>query len=81
MYSNLGFRSYNVKYKHYRINLSEIDPYATRNCKAITTCTINVNGVEAIGTAYCSPRDQFKKKTGRKIAYGRALKVAEICQE
>ncbi|MBC8436783.1 hypothetical protein H8D85_00505 [bacterium] len=65
-----------IKYRHYRTNLKSIDPTVTRNCTAITTCTINVDGVEAIGTSHCSPKDEFNKKIGRTIAYGRAMKIA-----
>lgn len=38
-----------------------------------TTCTITRNGKTVTGTAICGPKDNFCYKTGRQVAYERAV--------
>ena len=46
-----------------------------RKVQGFTVCTIELDGVEvARGYALCSREDQFCRKIGRQIAFGRARK-------
>ena len=36
------------------------------------------DGIEYVGTSYCSQKDNYNRKIGNKIALGRALKAAML---
>jgi len=47
--------------------------------QGFTVCTIEVDGTEVSrGYALCSREDQFCRKTGRKIAFGRAARKVHV---
>ena len=81
-----GVKIEKVWYKHYRLpqeqDKEKIYPYSRGKmdwipaCRGgLTACTIlDENGNEFYAEAECSLKDNFVYATGRKIAYGRALK-------
>lgn len=50
----------------------EVKPYCGKTVVEVRLS----DGSVFVGNAYCSILDQFNKKRGRMIAYGRALKTA-----
>jgi predicted site-specific integrase-resolvase len=50
--------------------------YITDNQSIVTILTKESNP-DIIAYAYCSSKDQYNKTIGRKISYGRAIKLAK----
>lgn len=46
-----------------------------------TGCSITKDGKSMAGTVYCSPNDQFVKRTGRIIALKRAMNNMNLSKE
>lgn len=75
------------RYNHFRIHdYCEFDEWGNckrcvpSSCGGITICRIideDTKEIIAWGISFCSPRDNFSRKTGRAIAEGRALKAIE----
>ena len=49
------------------------DPTYIRDIPRATVCTILKDNTLSVGYAICSKKDHFNKKTGRNIAFARAL--------
>lgn len=78
---------YTAKVKH--IRLQEILPRQFRldgppprvvtaprgGCTVITVLDAEKNAV-ALGAAFCNPKENYNKRMGRRIAFGRAIKAA-----
>ncbi len=49
------------------------DPRKCLHSRGVAAAITDTHGYTWTGATFCSPRDQFKKKTGRAIAIGRAF--------
>jgi hypothetical protein len=60
---------FDISYNRYvNIETDEVSPKGGQ-----TVCAMKIDGLEYIGLAFCSRKDNFCKKSGRKIAMLRAF--------
>ena len=55
----------NVKFRYYHNLFDE---------RLVTQCLVECGSLTHVGAAYCSPKDNFSRIKGRKIALARAIK-------
>ena len=62
--------NYTIKFKH---NTS-----AQGGIRSLTQCSIATDEEEMIQYAFCNPKDNFCRETGRKISLSRAMQALRI---